>query len=85
MFMQEAKKLMTDSEKKQHEDFNENLAHLNNKFLEKDHVLITKQRQVLPYLVKKNLQPKIVQPDWIYHQQFKTINYNPKSKVGFGD
>jgi len=80
MFIMEANKLMTDSEKKQYEDFNENLAHLNNKFLEKDHVLITKQRQVLPYLVKKNLQPKIVQPDWIYHQQFKTINYNPKSK-----
>ena len=83
--MQEANKLMTDSEKKQYEDFNENLAGLNNKFLEKDHVLITKQRQVLPYLVKKNLQPKIVQPDWIYHQQFKTINYNTKTKVGFRD
>ena len=78
-------RLMSDSEKKQYEDFNENLAGLNNKFLEKDHVLITKQRQVLPYLVKKNLQPKLVQPDWIYHQQFKTINYNPKSKVGFRD
>ena len=75
-------RLMSDSERKNYEEFNEILAELNNNFFKKDHVLITKHRQVMPYLVKKNLQPKLVQPDWIYKQQFQTINYNPKTKVG---
>ena len=68
---------------KKYEEFNEDLADLNNKNLEKKRVLITKQSQVLPYMVKKNLQPKLVQPDWIYNQQYQHINYNPKSKVGY--
>ena len=74
---------MSDSEAKKYEDFNENLAELNNKAFEKDHYLITSKRQVLPYLLKKNLQPKLIQPDWIYDGKYQTINYNPRSAVGY--
>ena len=44
---------------------------------------MSQNRQVLPYLVKDNLEPKLVQPDWILNGNYLSINYtgitSPKS------
>ena len=69
----------TKKEKKKHRKFTEELAALNNKHLLHQKVLMTEDRQVLPYLVKDNLEPKLVQPDWILNGEYKSINFSPRS------
>ena len=72
-------RLFTKKEKKKHRKFTEELAALNNKHLLHQKVLMTEDRQVLPYLVKDNLEPKLVQPDWILNGEYKSINFSPRS------
>lgn len=71
--------------KKKYESFNAELAELNNKNFQNQKVLISQDRQVLPYLVKNNLEPKLVQPDWILKREFLDINYTPRSPKSIRD
>ena len=69
---------MSDEEFFKHKSFMADLAHQNNNYLNQEHNLITKDRQVVPYFVKDNLQPKLVQPDWILKHEFKSITINKR-------
>ena len=62
--------LMTSTEIKEYEVFMEELAESNNREFDKIRSLVTEKRQVLHYFVKKNLEPKLIQPDWVLQSEF---------------
>ena len=78
-------RLFSKKAKKKYRKFTEELAALNNKHFLAKKVLISEERQVLPYLVKDNLEPKLVQPDWITNGEFDSINFNRRSPKAIKD
>lgn len=67
---------MTLEELESHSVATEKLAKIHNQIFEQTKVLISAQGQVLPYFIKKNLEPALIQPDWILNHEFNTLNQN---------
>ena len=72
-------RFFTEEDRKNYQNWIEELATKNNNLFSKFRAVITKDFQVLPYLVHlKTLNKKLVQPDWIMKEDFKHLTLEGK-------